>query len=77
MLPADCRVKIEMDDYGEWACGVASGSLVRGRSQRDPPAVEKDDVSRIVRSADCPCPPERRQTWRRLSHIEPSVHQDA
>ncbi|CAL8366629.1 unnamed protein product [Gadus morhua 'NCC'] len=38
MLPADCRVKIEMDDYGEGACGVASESLVRGRAQR-----ERDD----------------------------------
>ncbi|CAL8261884.1 unnamed protein product [Boreogadus saida] len=72
MPPADCRVKIEMDDYGEGACGVASGSLVRGRTQRVTAAVEKDDVSRIVRSADCLWPPERRQTWRRLSHIEPA-----
>ena len=43
MLPADCRVKIEMDDYGEGACGVASESLVRGRAQREPAAVGKDD----------------------------------
>ncbi|CAL8267979.1 unnamed protein product [Boreogadus saida] len=42
MLPADCRVKIEMDDYGEGACGVAAESLVRGRTQREPAAVEKD-----------------------------------
>ena len=41
MLPADCRVKI--DDYGEGACGVASESLVRGRAQREPAAVGKDD----------------------------------
>ncbi|CAL8301092.1 unnamed protein product [Gadus morhua 'NCC'] len=58
MLPADCRVKIEMDDYGEGACGEASESLVRGRTQREPAAVEKDDFSRIVRSADCPWPPQ-------------------
>ncbi|CAL8235527.1 unnamed protein product [Boreogadus saida] len=58
MLPADCRVKIEMDDYGEGACGVASESLVRGRTQREPAAVEKYDFSHIVRSADCPWPPQ-------------------
>ena len=58
MLPADCRVKIEMDDYGEGACGEASESLVRGRTQREPAAVEKDDFSRIVRSADCPWSPQ-------------------
>ncbi|CAL8387796.1 unnamed protein product [Boreogadus saida] len=32
-----------MDDYGEGACGVAAESLVRGRTQREPAAVEKDD----------------------------------
>ncbi|CAL8302352.1 unnamed protein product, partial [Gadus morhua 'NCC'] len=58
MLPADCRVKIEMDDYGEGACGEASESLVRGRTQREPAAVEKEDFSRIVRSAYCPWPPQ-------------------
>ena len=58
MLHADCRVKIEMDDYGEGVCGVASEFLVRGRTQREPAAVEKDDFSRIVRSADCPWPPQ-------------------
>ncbi|CAL8339504.1 unnamed protein product [Boreogadus saida] len=31
-----------MDDYGEGACGVAAESLVRGRTQREPAAVEKD-----------------------------------
>ncbi|CAL8370011.1 unnamed protein product [Gadus morhua 'NCC'] len=58
MLPADCRVKIEMDDYGEGVCGVASEFLVRGRTQREPAAVEKEDFSRIVRNADCPWPPQ-------------------
>ena len=58
MLSADCRVKIEMDDYGEGACGEASESLVRGRTQREPAAVEKEDFSRIVRNADCPWPPQ-------------------
>jgi hypothetical protein len=41
MLPTDCRVRIEMEDYGEGACGVASESLVRGRTQREPAAFEK------------------------------------
>ena len=50
-------MKIEKGDYGEGACGVASGSLVRGRTLREPATVEKNDLSRIVRSADCPWPP--------------------
>ena len=59
MLPADWRVKMETDDYGEGACGVASESLVRGRAQREPAAIgKKVDFSRVVRGADCPWPPQ-------------------
>ena len=59
MLPADCRVKMEMDDYGDGACGMASEYLVRGRTQREPAAVEKPgDLSHMVRSADYPRPPQ-------------------
>ncbi|CAL8297680.1 unnamed protein product [Gadus morhua 'NCC'] len=40
MLHADCRVKTEMDDYGEGACGVASGSL----ADRRPPSRREQTV---------------------------------
>ena len=66
MFPADCRVKIETDDYSE-------GSLVRGGAPREPAAIRKNgDFSRLVGSAD-----DGRRTWWRLSRIEPGVHRDA